>query len=260
MRAARSSPTCSPPRPVLRAAVCVLALVVFASLPAILPADPVEGQKDFDARQKLYLRRAFNDDHDSGLAKYASDVWVEVRGNVVVLSGQVPSAMLKQRAIFLASQLKGITEVKGDELQVVPREGESDLASPFAEGAPPRGMLAGNAHDGHKTDLPEPVRPPLNEAVTLLPPVAQARPAVEILQPRPLPAESDLPAAVEALRRKDERFRRVTVEVRQKTVYLRGTVARWADANDLANAVRRLPGVEAVIVDDVRVDAGAGRR
>jgi osmotically-inducible protein OsmY len=46
----------------------------------------------------------------------------------------------------------------------------------------------------------------------------------------------------------------VTVEVRQKTVYLRGTVSRWGDATDLTNVVRRVPGVEAVVLESLQVD------
>jgi osmotically-inducible protein OsmY len=255
MRAARPSPSHSSRGTIPRAGL-LLALAALVALPVALLADPATEQKDADARQKLYVRRAFND--DTGLAPYASDVWVEVRGTVAVLSGQVPSAMLKQRALFLARQIKGIGEVKADALQVVPREGVSDLPSPFAEGAPPRqDTLAGNHHDS-KADLPErePAPTPLYDAVTLLPPVPLSRPAAET---RPPPAQPDLATAVEALRGKDERFRRLTAEVRQKTVYLRGTVARWADVNDLTNAVRRLPAVEAVIVDDVRVDAAGTR-
>jgi hypothetical protein len=38
-----------------------------------------------------------------------------------------------------------------------------------------------------------------------------------------------------------------------------GTVLRWADVNDFTAAVRRLPGVAAVIVDDVHVDPTGGR-
>jgi osmotically-inducible protein OsmY len=80
-----------------------------------------------------------------------------------------------------------------------------------------------------------------------------------MLAPRPPTAPPELASAVEALRAKDERFRRVMVEVRQKTVFVRGTVRRWDDVNDFADAVRRLPGVEAVILDSVQVDGGAGR-
>ena len=200
-----------------------------------------------------------------------SDVWVEVRGTTAILSGKVPSAVLRQRALFLAGQVKGIAEVRGDELQVVAPDGVPDLPSPFIEGVPPHATLAGNYKDGRateepkKADLPGPESP--RQSVTLLapihvsdPPVAPSpKPIVEFLPPRPLPEQPDLPSAVEALRRKEERFSRLKVGVRRKSVYLSGTVAHWDDVTDLANAVRRLPGVEAVILDSVREDRSGAR-
>jgi osmotically-inducible protein OsmY len=246
MRAARRYSE-RPPQRALPVALAALLAAVSA-----LAADPQAEQREADARQKLYVRRALND--DAGLAPYAAEVWVDVRGTVVILGGQVPSAMLKQRAHFLAGQVKGIGEVRSDGLSVVRRADVTDLPSPFAEGATPPGTLAGNHHGDHTTEVPhktevavpDPPARPLHEAVTLLP-------------PRPLTAVDELPATVEALRRKEERFRRLTVEVRQKTVYLRGTVLRWADVSAFTAAVRRLPGVAAVIVDDVHVDPTGGR-
>ncbi|HKI37602.1 MAG TPA: BON domain-containing protein [Gemmataceae bacterium] len=251
-----------------------LALVaLLATIPPAFARDPASEQREADARQKLYVRRAF--DEDAGLAPHACDVWVEVRGTTVVLSGKLPSATLKQRALFLAGQVKGVAVARGDDLQVEPKDGFSDLPSPFIEGVPPHGTLAGNHKDGRTTDAPKMADVPQSGPspasrslfVTLEPPVpvtglsssAPPGPAVQILQPRPLPDPPDLPSVIEALRRKDERFRRVTIEVRQRSVYLRGTVGRWDDVTELANAVRRLPGVEAVILDNVHVDRLGGR-
>lgn len=269
MRAARRVPDRPPqrPPPVLRALLLVLAL--FVTIPPAFPGDREAEQRDADARQKLYVRRALTE--DPRLAPHTSDVWVEVRGTTAILSGKVPSAVLKQRALFLAGQVKGIADVRGDELQVVAPDGVADLPSPFIEGVPPRGTLAGNHKDGHateepkKADLPEPEPP--RQPVTLLAPIhasdppaaSSPGPIVEILPPRPLAEQPDLSSAVEALRRKEERFGRLKVEVRRKTVYLSGTVARWDDVTDLADAVRRLPGVEAVILDSVREDRSGGR-
>src|SRR5947209_19038666 len=97
MRAARRPSEFPSPRVVLLALLAVLAVV-----PA-LPADPASEQRDADARQKLYVRRALNE--DAGLAAYAAELWVDVRGTVAVLGGQVPSAMLQQRGLFLAGQV-----------------------------------------------------------------------------------------------------------------------------------------------------------
>jgi osmotically-inducible protein OsmY len=263
MCAARRVPERPPQRPspgrLVRALLLAAALV--AASPAF-PADRETVQREADARQKLYIRRALNE--DAGLAPHTAEVWVEVRGTTAVLSGRLPSAVLKQRALYLAGQVKGIAEVRGDELQVVSPDGVPDLPSPFVEGVPPRGTLAGDGKDGHamrepkKTDVPD-TGP---GSVTLLEPTHGPGPTttpsagslIEFLPPRPLSEPTDLPSAVEALRRKEERFRRLKAEVRQKTVYLSGSVSRWDDANDLAGAVRRLAGVEAVILDNIRVD------
>jgi osmotically-inducible protein OsmY len=279
MGAARRSPELPPQRPPARAGASLLARAVCLALAALVvipPAFSGDGEaerRDADARQKLYVRRMFNE--DTALGPYAGDIWVELRGTTAVLSGKVPSAVLRQRALFLAGQVKGIGLVEGDELQVIPSDGVPDLPSPFPEGTPPRGTLAGSARDGRTTQAPrrpdlaepEPGAAPPSQPVTLLAPVPasespssqEPRPVVGFLPPRPLAEPPDLSSAVEALRRKEERFRRLKVEVRQKTVYLRGTVARWDDATDLAGAVRRLPGVGAVVLDGIQVDRSGAR-
>jgi osmotically-inducible protein OsmY len=278
MRAARHAPEC-PPQPSAsvsraRRLIRALFLVVVASVivPGAFPADRASDQRDADARQTLYVRRAVGE--DAALAPHAGDVWIEVQGTTAILSGKLPSAMLKQRAVYLAGQVKGIAAVRADDLQVATPDGVSDVPSPFVEGVPPRGTLAGDRKDGHATR--EPMKAELPDTapsaasppgVTLLAPIHVTAPApapsagslVEFLPPRPLPEESDLPSAVEALRRKEERYRRLKVEVRGKTVYLSGTAPRWADVADLTNAVRRLPGVERVIQDAIQVDPHGAR-
>jgi osmotically-inducible protein OsmY len=267
MRAARR-PTDRPAQPlgprgggpsVVRA--LLLALTALAVITPAFPGDREAERRDADARQKLYVRRALSE--DAGLTPYAGDIWVEVNGTTATLRGTLPSAMLKQRALFLAGQVQGIGDVRGDELQVELRDGTPDLPSPFPEGTPPHGTLAGNHREGHTTQAPR--KPDVADSAESVrvsapaPPAASSAPApsgplVEMLPPRPLPDPPDLSSTVEALRSKDERFRRVKVEVRQRTVFLRGAVARWDDVTDLANSVRRLPGVEAVILDSVRAD------
>jgi osmotically-inducible protein OsmY len=268
MRLARRKPDRPSQRPPPGLRALLLALASLVLIPPAFSGDRESEQKDADARQKLYVRRVLND--DPTLAPYTSDVWVEVQGTTVILSGKVPSAVHKQRAVFLTGQVKGIAEVRSDGLEVVARDGIPDLPSPFIEGVPPRGALAGNHKDGHtaqepkKAALPEidPGSASSQPSVNLLAPIhvsGQKEPIVEILPPRPLPQPTDLSSAVEALRRKEDRFRRLKVEVRQKTIFVSGTVSRWPDVNDLTNAIRRLPGVDTVIVDNVTEDRSGGR-
>ena len=228
----------------------LLTLAVLVPIAPALCGDREVEQRDADARQKLFVRRAFSEDRVMG--PQVGDIWVEVHGTTVTLSGTVLSAPLKQRAIYLAGQIKGIAEVRADDL-FVPDKGAADVPSPFAEGVPPPGTLAGNPRESHTIQAPDRLTIPIPE------PVAPQRPRVEMLPPRPLPDPPNLSAAAEALRRKDDRFRHLTIQVRQKTLVVSGTVARWNDAAALANALRRLPDVAFVILDNVRVDASALR-
>ncbi len=252
-----------PPRwlGVLASVVCGALLVLVAAG----AAPPGAGPGVADDTQTLYIRRAFED--DTLLKDHRGDIFVSVRGPTATLTGTLPSEMLKRRALRLA-RVPGIEEVR-DELRVVTPTGEPDVPTPFPDGPPP-GELTGRPKGERttqvprKTDLPEPdPRPSLADAVSLGQPVpitsspaAPNRGPAEMGPPRPLAAAPDLSAAVEALRQKEPRWQRVTVEVRQKTVYLRGTVGRWNDVNDLTNAVRRLPGVEAVVLDGLKSDGG----
>jgi hypothetical protein len=125
--------------------------------------------------------------------------------------------------------------------------------------------------------------PSLIGAVSLLPPVAGSTappakprdPPVLLLSPvvpgralssappdasptwRPVtpvqPAAGLLSQAVEQVRQADPRFSRVEAEVRDRVVFLRGTVARGEDTMALAQALAQVPGVERVVVDKVQV-------
>src|SRR5262245_54638071 len=103
-------PDRSSQRPPPRAALLFRALLLFvAALTPIAPArsaDRDTEQRDADARQKLFVRRALSEDRVLG--PHVDDIWVEVRGLTVTLSGTVPSVPLKQRAVYLAGQVKGI--------------------------------------------------------------------------------------------------------------------------------------------------------
>jgi hypothetical protein len=58
--------------------------------------------------------------------------------------------------------------------------------------------------------------------------------------------------AIERLRQSDARFRAVQTEAQGGVVRLRGVVQRWDDLFELAQAIARLPGVERVVLLDVR--------
>jgi osmotically-inducible protein OsmY len=70
------------------------------------------------------------------------------------------------------------------------------------------------------------------------------------------PALESLAVRVRRVQQADERFRRLRVQVDSGTVTLRGVVARWQDLHELSRAVARVPGVERVILRDIRTSPG----
>jgi osmotically-inducible protein OsmY len=261
MRAAPLISACLP------TTVCLCCALLVTAAPAVR-SEGADAAPSRDTELTLYVRAALHKDPQLG----PLNLWVRVRDNVATLSGDVPSEALQRRAVEIAGRVPGIAEVK-DQLRVVPTDGIPDGPSAFPEGPPKEpapGELTGHQKDRdggkplpQKTQFgdPEPAAGSLGGAVSLGTPVPLGPKAegdrghapAELLRPRPLPAARDLAADVEALRRQDERFRRVQIAVREGQVYLGGTVARWEDVNDLAAAVRRLPGVRAVILDNVQV-------
>jgi hypothetical protein len=215
------------------------------------------------------------------------NLWVSVRQNVAILSGDVPSEVLAQRALELVGRVQGVGEVRS-ELTVVPRDGFVDGPAAFPQGLPtepsdrkgvPSGDLTGQTRDSNRTiqvpkkaDMGEITVPSAHkrspqEVVVLGAPIPLTslqgnRPPsgpAALLEPRPRSSQSsappqkagpsDLATIVEAIRRQDERFARIRVDIQQGTVYLRGPVSCLDNLQDLAGLVRRLPGVQAVVLE-----------
>jgi hypothetical protein len=85
--------------------------------------------------------------------------------------------------------------------------------------------------------------------VTLRPPItpgAVAPAAMKVIQ-----TPASLADAVQRLRSSDDRFRYIRSEVKEKIVYLRGTVTRWEDILELAEGISKVAGVERVILQEV---------
>jgi hypothetical protein len=88
------------------------------------------------------------------------------------------------------------------------------------------------------------VKPPAG--VALLPPLALPGPTGR------METAEHLQSVVEQLRGSDPRFHDVQADVIGGTVRLRGVVARAEDGMELAAKIARLPGVERVILREVR--------
>ena len=101
-------------------------------------------------------------------------------------------------------------------------------------------------------------RRPMNPGDSvLLPPVgSRSTPAGSTVPPAPAvltAASSNALAAAEAARKADRRFTGLTVSFANGTVVIAGTAARVSDAWDLAQELRRIPGVPRVALGAVEV-------
>jgi hypothetical protein len=99
---------------------------------------------------------------------------------------------------------------------------------------------------------------PTGAAVTPLPmpaPAAAVGRAYPTSPPTAVPASpaglGAIAVGIDAVRSADPRFVGLTVAVRGGTATIAGTARRVADAWDLASAIRRVPGVERVVIADV---------
>jgi hypothetical protein len=239
-----------------------LPVVVFATLAGWMPRRLTASEADVrrasphasllrETRLTLKARQALFE--DSLLAPY--NIGVVVHGDVATLQGTLPKTALALRAQERLLSLSLFKEVRSalvvdpncdpftsDSSGVRPRS-SGELTG--RNGAPPQAPVlkittpevAGVA----PTDPTE--KPPLIDAVTLLPP----RPIPDSKSKPVDPPDAIDPAkAVEALRRSDKRFLPLQVTVRNGVVTVRGG---GDDLFAFAQAVRRVPGVLRVVVD-----------
>jgi hypothetical protein len=187
--------------------------------------------------------------HDPALSGM-THLGVTVRGGVAVLWGAVPSSEAARRAELLVKQVPGIMEIRS-ELRV---DSPDDPVVQFLRsrpgqvaGAPSRQWVSANRPAALLT-FPTPEATPASESaartgITLLPPT---------ISTVPLANGGDLAGRIAALQQADPRFLGIVADVQQGVVRLGGTVTRWEDLFDLARAISHLPGVERVVLHDVR--------
>jgi osmotically-inducible protein OsmY len=208
-----------------------------------------EADRSRDARLTLRARQALQ--QDPGLAALPL-VGVSVRANAATLWGSVPAAELARRAETIVRQVPGIFEVRND-LRV---EAANDPLVEFLKTTPPRprttipevAWLANRptAILTGRPDEPTPTPAPSANGVALLPPIT-------LDSPRPAATTvPELIGAIDRLQKADVRFQQVQIDVQGGLVRLGGTVNRWEEMFELAQAIARLPGVERVILQDVR--------
>lgn len=193
---------------------------------------------------------------------------VHMSGGIVKLFGPVPSAELKQRAIQIAGQVQGVLEVNARDLYLSSAaQGTKRLSVVIPDDLPTQTRAASphSLSNGTPPSMrPEaPLSPPPSaeqgthasgQQVTLLapemaaPPARLAEPARLTANPRPAPPLAPLAPAIERLRRRETRFQQIRVQVEDTTIRIFPGDTRGEDVMTFAQAIRRLPGVQHVIV------------
>jgi osmotically-inducible protein OsmY len=255
-------------RPVLTTLACLLA--VSAGVGRLHAAD----FNPRDVQQEILVREALaNDPRLQPL-----NLVVRVNDRVATLSGPVPSRELARRALDTARK---VTELRGVQDKMMVQFEDAGLLLPLAlKTSPAMPPAIGKPSTNVPTMTPDPNNPsalltgvwiPVNPqppqrptiGVALLPwtstqPGATGAVSLAKEPPTTNPAGlNDAAAASNAvhnLLQGQERFRRLRFEIRQGKVYLSGRVYRWSDLQDLAQAITQIPGIEGVVLSDVKTE------
>jgi hypothetical protein len=185
---------------------------------------------------------------------------VSVRDGVATLWGPVPNADVGRQAAAKIAGVRGIQQVKSDLYRLGPTRDEDLPDLPFVYDAPTRSESASPDRDSGQINLtgrgnPAPPAGPLppQHSVSLLAPLAAAEERSGAVAPAAAVAVAPAGPVMDGiarLRRAEERFRAIVVEVRDATVTVHLTGARGEDAMAFAQAISRLTGVERVLVQN----------
>ncbi len=206
------------------------------------------------------------------------NIIVRVKDRVATLSGEVPSLELARRAVEKARTVREVKEVRSQlrigsddvgfrmptvvAMPKAPPSGLSPSHSPSPlPSPPPMPTAVGDVRPtGEWVSVPAaPVEQPTH-GVALLPWITAPAGAMDqVSRPRETTPNDTADAAaitsaVQSLMQGDERFRRLHFEVKKSKVYIGGAAYRWADVQDLARATTRIPGVEEVVLRDLKTD------
>jgi BON domain len=255
-------------RPVSTALACLLAVSVGVGRLDATDFNPRDLQQEIMVREALA-----NDPRLQPL-----NLVVRVNDRVATLSGPVPSRELARRALDTAKKL---TELRGVQDKMMVQYEDAGLLLPLAlKTSAPAPTTIGKPSTNVPTMATEPINPapqitgvwiPVNPqppqrptiGVALLPwtttqpgatgavSLAKEPPATKPAGP---PDAAAISNAVQDLIQSQDRFRRLRFEMKQGKVYLSGMVGRWSDLQDLAQAIAYIPGIEGVILSDIKTD------
>jgi hypothetical protein len=188
---------------------------------------------------------------------------VRVSNRIAELSGPVPSAELRQRAVEIVEAIPGLRGVRTKQLYVTraPRS-EQHISLPLEDGKPTEtrsaspGILSRDLAPA-SPEGPKVAQQPAEAAphtATLLAPEAVApssrpsEPGRLTANPRPRPKAPPIDASLDRLRQSDRRFRAIRTEVEGVTVRIYTGDTSGEHIMAFARLVTHLPGVERVVV------------
>jgi hypothetical protein len=206
-----------------------------------------------DCNLTLFVRDVLQQDDHLGRFNLGADV----AGRVATLWGPVPSAALAKRAEELVHRVTGVAGIRNElRIEPVPDWEQKIIAQPGTPSVPFQAATYPGeepkfytALTSRSIALPQPTSAWLPIVVTLRPPILCE--SCDLPTRPMMPAPESLAMAVAQIRLADDRFRLKRTEVKEGIVVLRGTVARWEDLFEMAQAVAQLPGVERVLLKDV---------
>jgi hypothetical protein len=223
--------------------------------PLLTPPSQTSIKKDLAAA--IQVKKALA--HDEQLAPRKLNLYVKVTSGIARLSGPVPSEEVRKRVIQVVAQVPGVLQIQSADLYLAkPQEKPKPLVLPAEPEKPTRTQSASpnpaSAALGTLTGRePAASAPP---RITLMAPEAlptappKPEPAVLTTQPRTPSPTTSLSAAIESLRRGDNRFRTIRTEVQSGIVRIFADDTNGENVMAFAQALTRLPGVERVVVQN----------
>lgn len=245
-------------------------LVLLALVPLTISAEASAADKSPKPIRVSVSRLGAADDLDveihvlSALKKtrFLDRLSVHVANGVAHLLGPVPSADLKKKAVEIAGQVPGVLEVRTEEVYFAkPPPAAKPLILPLEGERPTQTRSASPNSFSGSVETPtarDPLPPPAANAprVTLMAPEAVAapprasEPAVLTANPRTASPPPSIAATIDRLRQADRRFRSIRTEVQGSTVRVFSGDTPGAHVMAFAQTIRRLPGVQHVILKD----------
>jgi hypothetical protein len=247
---------------------------------AVVAQAPAERTRAGDDVVALRVRQALAD-HPS-LAPHKLNLLVTVIDGVAVVGGAVPDERLSRTIETAAAKVDGVARVKvtvwvtppaqndplaarlGDKLNPRPAPPPQPAVTLSVPGDPrPTGSVTARTtpvpsvlqppvQSAERTSRAPHVRPPGAEPPEYTPIPATNLPTEPVVEPPPVRAAAPREPEADAWKR-DPRFAKLTVEVRNGTAVIGGRATTHTAAWDLADEVRNWPTVERVVVGRVDV-------